>query len=384
MFEYFKDQYVRNLATNMAISLGASMSEIDTACRHLAQGDDAESPESAESSQAFFAAWRGAGGKLASLAALDEAQGNLLGAGNKYRRAAIYLMTAERVQPHTSPERATTYLKMLDCFSRAVRLRQENCERVLVPYRGAVLPALFVKGRGQGDALPCMVHFDGLDVMKELLYYTGMAQELALRGISCLIVDHPGVGEALRLGGLHGFPETERPAAAAVDYLETRPDVDPARIGMMALSLGGYYAVRSVAYEKRFKCCVAWGAMYDFGKRFRARAEGGGTLPSVPNFLEHCQWMLGTGSLDETLRVTSRMTLAEAAPLVECPILIVHGENDRQVPLEQAQATYEACTRSPKRELKIHTLEDGGAEHCSMDNFSISIDYMAHWIARTL
>jgi dienelactone hydrolase len=382
MFEYFKEQYVRNLATNMAINLGASMSEIDSACRHLLE-PASPGPETPEGIRAFFEAWRSAGDKLAALAAADEHQRNLLGAGNKYRRATIYLMTAERVEKHGSAERQATYRKMLECFARAVALREENCERVEVPYQGTSLPALFVRAQGRGPA-PCMVHFDGLDVMKELLFYTGMAQELSARGISCLIVDHPGVGEALRLRGLHGFPETERPAAAAVDYLESRPDVDPSRIGMMALSLGGYYAVRSAAYEKRLRCCVAWGAMYDFGKRFRARAEGGGTQPSVPDFLAHCQWMLGTSSLEETLRVTSRMNLEEAAPQVECPILIVHGENDRQVPLEQARATYDACTRSSKRELKIHTLEEGGAEHCSMDNFAISIDYMAHWIAHTL
>lgn len=381
MFEYFKGQYVRNLATNMAINLGASMSEIDAVCRPLAERPNGDG---AQDIDAFFSAWRTAGDRLAALAEQDEKQGNLLGAGNKFRRAAIYLMTAERMKEHSSPARKAIYLRMLDCFSRAIRYRRETCERVLIPYQGKSLPALFVRAQGVTGPAPCMVHFDGLDVMKELLFYTGIAQELSLRGVSCLIVDHPGVGEALRLGGLSGFPETERPAGAAVDFLQTRTDVNGARIGIMALSLGGYYSVRAAAFEKRFKCCVAWGAMYDFGKRFRARAEGHGTQPSVPQFLEHCQWMLGTDSLEETLRVTARMNLVEAAPQVECPILIVHGENDQQVPLEQARATYEACTRSPKRELKIHTLEEGGAEHCSMDNFSISIDYMAHWIAKTL
>lgn len=51
---------------------------------------------------------------------------------------------------------------------------------------------------------------------------------------------------------------SERWAGAAVDYLETREDVDRGRIGMMGWSLSGYYAPRAACYEKRFKLCVAW------------------------------------------------------------------------------------------------------------------------------
>jgi dipeptidyl aminopeptidase/acylaminoacyl peptidase len=37
-----------------------------------------------------------------------------------------------------------------------------------------------------------------------------------------------------------------------VDWLEERPEVDTARIGMTGISLGGYYAPRAVAFEPRF------------------------------------------------------------------------------------------------------------------------------------
>jgi len=62
----------------------------------------------------------------------------------------------------------------------------------------------------------------------------------------------------LRLREMYGGPDTEKAAAASVDYLETRSDVDSKRIGMMAVSLGGYYAPRAAAFEKRFKCAIAW------------------------------------------------------------------------------------------------------------------------------
>ncbi len=133
-----------------------------------------------------------------------------------------------------------------------------------------------------------MVHFDGFDVTKELLYQrTG--EEFRRRGIALLIVDHPGVGEALRLRNMSGGLDTEVSAAAFVDYLQTRPDVDSQRIGVMANSLGGYYAPRAAAFEKRFKCCVAWGAIWDFGIRTTMRLSGkGGELSLAEGGAEHC------------------------------------------------------------------------------------------------
>ena len=111
------------------------------------------------------------------------------------------------------------------------------------------------------------------------MIYLAIRDEFAKRGFSCLMVDQPGVGEALRLGGLHAIAESERWAAAALDYLETRKDVDSKRLGMMGWSLGGYYAPRAAAFEKRFRLCVAWGANHNWGELQRRRLAKEGDRP---------------------------------------------------------------------------------------------------------
>ena len=73
-----------------------------------------------------------------------------------------------------------------------------------------------------------MIMWNGLDSTKEHLYLSGPRAELAARGIATLMVDCPGSGEALRLQGLTARIDTEAWAAACVDYLLTRNDVDPA------------------------------------------------------------------------------------------------------------------------------------------------------------
>lgn len=382
MFEYFESNYPWNLATLMVLNTGGQLSEVDDVLRPLkamaAGADDA-------ANQAFCNAWLAAARKVTRLADEDEAQGNRRGAAAKHCRAAVYYFAAERQASPSDPLRSQVYEAMLASFNRFVGLRGENCERVEVPYGdGKSLPALLVRAKGSVAQAPCVIHFDGLDVCKEYLYLGGMPQELAERGVSTLIVDHPGVGEALRKRGLTSIAQTEVAATACVDWLETRSDVDRDRIGIMALSLGGYYAPRAAAFEPRLKCCVAWGGLYSVGESVRRRLGGASTQKSVHHYFEHVSWVMGVDSMEEVQARADQMTLKGILDRIRCPLLVVHGENDRQVPLEFAQRTYDEAINSSQRELKIHRVADGGSEHCSVDNRELTIDYIAHWIACTL
>lgn len=382
MFEYFDGNYPWNLATIMVLNSGGQITEVDDV---LAPVKSLAAGANDEANAAFCRAWQQAADKVASAAQVDEERGNFRAAGGKYARAAGYYFAAERQTALDDPDRGALYRNMLTSFDKYTSLRREGCERVEIPYEnGTTLPALYVRGKGSAPKKPCMVHFDGLDANKEWLYLSGMPTELAERGVSTLIVDHPGVGEALRMRGMKSVVETERPAAACVDWLITQADVDPERIGMMALSLGGYYSMRAAAFESRFRCCVAWGALYDVGMGVRRRMEGATAQKSVHHFFEHIQWVLDAKNMQEAAGIADRMTLNGILDRIRCPILIVHGENDRQVPLDVARRTFEEAVNSVGKELKIHTVAEGGSEHCSVDNISLTTDYIAHWIARTL
>jgi dienelactone hydrolase len=289
---------------------------------------------------------------------------------------------AERMLPSSDLRKVQTYKQGLAAFKKGVQLRKDPVEWVEIPFQGKFLAALLSKVPGKGPA-PCMIHFDGFDWLKEFSYILS-AEEFRRRGISLLCVDHPGVGEALRLRGLPSTPETEIPAAACVDYLQTRKDIDAQELGIMALSLGGYYAPRVAAFEKRFKCCVAWGAIWDYGESVSRRLAGKGTELSVPNFRDQFLWVFGKDTAEEAAAVAKQFTMKGIVDKITCPLLVIHGENDRQVPLYCAENVIAAAVNSPGRKLKVFTLAEGEAEHCQIDNMSLTVDYMADWIAKTL
>jgi len=385
MFEYFPDNYPWSMAAMMAVNAGAVMSEVDEALKPLKSiagaNDDA-------ANDAWHSQWMMLGKRSERLADQDDSNGRMLSAGAKYFRAAVYFMTAERMCKSDSPIRIETYKRMLNVFRKGAERRAKQMEWVEVPYKDTSLPALFYPAskdviNNQQDQ-PCIIHFDGLDVMKEFLFLAGIAEAYAARGISTLLIDHPGVGEALRLRNLKLFPETEIPAGAAVDYLEGRSDINSDRIGMAGISLGGYYVPRAAGFEHRLKCAVAWGAINDYGKITQGRLDGTGTKLSVSHWEEHMNWVFGTTSPQEILDVTGRMNLDEAVKNIQCPLLVIHGEGDRQIPLEMAQKTIREAINSPRAELKVFGSEDGGIEHCQVDHGALAVEYMTDWVAEVL
>lgn len=380
MFEFFRENYVWNLSVNIALNTGGHIAEIAEACAPLLSA--AQDGTDAGTEQ-FFRSWTGLADRLVGLGEEDEAAGHALTAGARYYRAAVYYMTAERLQSRHFTPRQEAYRKMLDAFGKGITLGRRNCTRVEIPYEDTSLPALFVAAAGITGPAPCVVFYNGLDSTKEIVYGSGIAQELARRGVSTLIVDHPGSGEALRLRGLTGRHDSERWSGPCIDWLEKRDDVDPARIGVIAWSLGGYYAPRAAAYEKRFRLCVAWGANYNWGELQRRRLAREGDRP-VPHYWDHVQWVFGANTLDEFMQFSQNMSLVGVTEQITVPFLVTHGISDRQIPREYAVAQYETAVNSPKRELKWFTEREGGVEHCSADNMSGATTYIADWVADTI
>ncbi len=380
MFRYFPTNYVWNLSVDLAIEMGARIGEIEEMCAPLQEA--ARQPDAAGTA-AFRETWSRMADKLCGLAAQDEARGRGLSAGEKYGRAATYLITCERLQAHGAPGRLELYRRFLDVFAKGVTLARENCERVEIPYEGAHIAGLFVRADGVEGPAPLLVQVNGLDSTKEMKYRVGLPAWLARRGVSSLVIDQPGSGEALRLHDLTARYDSEHWASLVVDWLETRADVDPKRIGLEGVSLGGYFCPRAVAFEPRFACGVAWGANHDWRDVQKKRLQKEGSFP-VPHYWEHVRWVWGAKDQDDFVAIAENVHLDGILDRITVPFLVTHGEKDTQIPLPWAQRTYEHLVNSPKRELKVFTDREGGAQHASFDNSINAGHYIADWVAETL
>jgi pimeloyl-ACP methyl ester carboxylesterase len=383
VFEYFPTgPYTWNLSVVATLNSGGLIDEVDRACRPIKDaanaGEDAGTPD-------FLRAWTALTDQLVGQAEEAEKAGHTRTAGQLYFRASNYLAQAERMLAHSDPKRVPTYKRMLEIAQKAFDTHSPSVSRVAIPYEGTTLPAYFSAAPGDGPK-PVIVLVNGLDSTKEHMYASNFWAELAARGISCLMLDQPGTGEALRLQGLTARIDTEAWAGAAVDHLETREDVDAGRIGIVGWSLGGYYAPRAAAFEKRLALCVAWGANHNWGAVQRRRKEREGERP-VPHYWEHVLWVWGVDGdehhLDAFLDVADDIHLDGVVEQITVPFLVAHGANDRQIPLEYAHRSYEQAVNSPKRELRVFTPEEGATEHIGLDHLPHVSVFIADWVADT-
>jgi dienelactone hydrolase len=383
-FLYFPSNYRWSMGLLICLSgapwTGVEIDEVSRVGRALSDkiGDDA----------AWFKEWTGIGERIEARGREAESAGHKLTAAACFMRACRYLQTGERFIHPRSQRSMDVYAKSVALFKEAAAtIRRPRIEPVEIPYDGASLPALLVHPDAEATRErpgPAMVFFDGFDVTKELQYGYGIP-DLAARGVGCLIVDGPGNGESVRFRNLPLIAETERYATPVYDYLAGRGEFDEKRIGVMALSLGGYYAPRAASLEPRFACCVAWGAQWDYHEIWARRLDAldcGRVLSlSVPP--EHLQWVLGVSDRAAALKKLEGFRLDGIVQKMACPFLLLHGAGDQQIPLALAEKLFNAVG-SRHKVLKVFTREEGGFHHCQVDNVTIAVHYMWDWIADVL
>jgi dienelactone hydrolase len=383
-FLYFPSNYRWSMGLLICLSAapwtGVEIDEVNRVGRALADriGDDA----------AWFEEWARMGEKIEARGRDALRAGHKLTAASCFMRATRYYQTGERFIQPRSQASMEVYARSVKLFKdAAAMIRRPRIEPVEVPYENTGLPALLVHPDAEATAArpaPAMIFFDGFDVTKELQYGYGIP-DLAARGVGCLIVDGPGNGESVRFRNLPLIAETENYATPAYEYLAGRGEFDANRIGVMALSLGGYYAPRAAALEPRFACCVAWGAQWDYHEIWARRLEelDSGKVLSLSVPPEHLQWVLGVSDRAAALRKLEGFRLDGIVQKMACPFLLLHGAGDEQIPLDLAEKLFEAAG-SKQKALKVFSREEGGFHHCQVDNVTIGVHYMFDWIADVL
>lgn len=379
-FTYFPEDYRWSAAfcgmVGWAKWGATEIGEMDQVGRRLSKklGDDNH----------WFREWVRMGERVRALGLAEERKGHRLTAAAHHQRAVSYYQMGERFRTPKDKKGLAAFRKGVDCFLRFARLiDRPRIEPVEIPFeKGKSLPAYLVHAENTNKSRPPVtVFFDGLDGSKEMHFMWGI-RDLVRRGISCLISDGPGTGEAIRFRKIYLRHDYEVAGSAALDYLETRKDVNAKRAAIMAVSLGGYYAPRMASLDSRYKACVAWGAIWDYYATWKRRIEASFKAElSVPG--HHIQWILNAKTLDEALQKLEGFRLDGVVQKMKCPFLLTHGADDKQIPMRDARALFKAVGSKDKT-FRVFTVKEGGAQHCHRDNLILGTSYIFDWLQEKL
>ena len=291
-------------------------------------------------------------------------EGYKLSGGEHLARAAMYYHFGKFLFVHDLNQMRDAHTRAVACYRDALPHMRPPGERVAIPFEGRTLYGVLRKPASQGR-LPILIMAPGLDSTKEELH--AYEEPFLSRGIAILAIDGPGQGEAEYEIPICG--NYERAARAVCDWIEKRSDLDASKIGMWGVSLGGYYAPRATAYEKRIKACIGISGPFEWKEIWSA-------LPVLTReafrVRSHC------ASEADALRNAATLSMKDAAPKIVCPIFIVTGRQDRLVPASHA----ERLAQSVSGPVELMIVEDGG--HNANNRPYRYRSRTADWLARQL
>lgn len=266
--------------------------------------------------------WCATGDIHREAAVAAEQKANTLTAGEAYIAAALcYHFAKFSFQDHPEEYHAAAR-KSIDCYGRGLRYLDATAERVEIAFEGKTLVGILRRPAGVSRP-PLVLLLPGLDSVKEEFFY--WEAPFLKRGLATFSLDGPGQGES----GLNTYirPDYETAVAAALDVLERRRDLSARCIGVVGVSMGGYYAVRALAFEPRVRAAVENCGPWNMGE----------CLPGMPELSRATfQYHSGATTMQEALARAHHLTLDGAAQRIDRPLLVIHGKLDRLIPLGQA------------------------------------------------
>lgn len=293
-----------------------------------------------------------------------EALGHAVEAREHYYVAATYYTAAQwGIYEDGNPKRMAWAESKRDCYDRYIRFADHPIERVDLPVPGGKMAALLHLPHkpAPGERFPCILYQPGMDGVKE--DNPLMGDPLLQRGLAILSIDGPGQGETRERGITCTASNCEDGAKAAYAFLKTRPEIDGDRVAVYGSSMGSYWGTRMAAAVPELKACAVVGVCMEPGQYTIFNT-------AAPTFKLNYMYMSGYDDEAEFDEFCKTLTLEGVAARIQCPYMVVAGEDDELCPIEYAYEVVDEAT-CPKvlyvYEGERHSLRNPAARTVVVD-----------------
>jgi dienelactone hydrolase len=248
-----------------------------------------------------------------------------------YYQAALQYADAQHVVFETNDEKRYLHGGLIRCYEKTREYAPYRIEHVDVAWNGTVVSGNLHLAPGAGRK-PLVFYVPGCDQTKEAWPHPYYNQALQ-RGMHAFSFDGPGQGESNLRGIRLTADNYEEAASAAIDYLIQRPEVDPKKIGVYALSFGSFWGMQIAAKDRRIAAAAApWASFVD--KYYLMTEES-------PRYKQLFAYLTQSSTEEELDKVVSAMTMEGRMEKITCPTLITAGEYDPRAPLDEVYRLFD-------------------------------------------
>ncbi len=183
-----------------------------------------------------------------------------------------------------------------------------------------------------------------------------------------------------------------------MDYVVSRPDVDPSKLVLMGISMGGGFAARAAAYEHRINVVVLDPGYIDLSRMFSdvlsdtlfnlyqqdPAAFDDKILRDLAAFdigarwgLHHGIWVFGARTPADLFTQLKRYDYSKDVPKIVSKTVIMDGD-DEQYGAGQSKELYDLLT-CPKH-LMLFTQEEHAGDHCQEGAPGLAMERLFNWL----
>lgn len=184
------------------------------------------------------------------------ARGHAISARDAFLRAASYWRAAEYYADPRKDDARRCGLRCRDAFLAGARLLPGGVADLRIPFGETPIPAYFLRPASDDVARPTVLMMSGYDGTSEEMFFAAGRAGLE-RGYNVLLFDGPGQTGMRRFVTDSAFmPDYGPVIRAVVDHALSRRDVDPKRVALYGVSMGGYLALSGAIGEGRLAALV--------------------------------------------------------------------------------------------------------------------------------
>lgn len=352
----------------------------------------------AKDHDAWFAAWRDLGDRVAAQGDAAAAGGHRVSAAAAYLRASAYLAAAVNAVAALASDAdlLPTFRAHRRAWDAWVDHADLDVVRVAVPYEGDTLPGYLFRAPG-GGARPTVVAVNGSDGSLTSLWGECVAGALR-RGYHALVFDGPGQQSVLFERGVPFRPDWEKVLTPVLDAVLARPEVDADRVAVYGVSQAGYWVARALAFEHRPVAAVVDPGVVDVAASWE-REVPGSLLKLLDKGEDHAfdrdmelgmrlskstarTWRFrarpyGADGYAATLREVRRYDVADVADRITTPLLITDPEGEQFWP---GQSRRLAALTPGVSTLVPFTAAEGADGHCQPLARSLTEQRVFDWL----
>jgi 2,6-dihydroxypseudooxynicotine hydrolase len=268
-------------------------------------------------------AWVTNGDMHAELAHEAESKKRFHSAGEAWVRAALSYHFAKFVWMVDIAKYRIAADKAVSALYSAHKHLDPTAERIEMVLDGNLMVANLRRPQSI-DKAPLVILLPGLDSTKEEFF--NWENNFLVRGLATVSLEGAGQGET----GYKSYIRHDYEVAVSIllDTLEGHSDIDMSRVGIVGVSMGGYYAPRSAAFEPRIKAVAPIGGPYNMGACWER-------IPMLTreSFIHHS----GASDAEDARQKALKLDLEGVAEKITQPMLIVFGKLDRLIPYDHAE-----------------------------------------------